>query len=1126
MKNKRLISLALGLLPAVIMGQDLDLTPAQQKLVDEIPADKAERAQEIFTALGEDAKELVPMFASKLTTEKSDADTTARYALGGLVWTIGKSGSEAQKQELANLIADAIESTEGTEPKSFLVEQLQYLAVDSISPKLYPLMTDKELGSRAIRTLTALRPEGLADKMVAALADAPTTETRAGLLQSLAQLAPKNGVEQISTYASDSDAAVKEAALDALAAIGDPKSRATLKAAAEESATFYEQLGAARYLDYALSLAKNNQADLAVEVSQDVLKMEHTTATVHLKGLALTALTDIQKNQALDTLFQHVTDDEEDVRAIALRNINRFEDAQVTARVLEELQKAPDQEVTLAILLALGDRGDASALPAITALFANEDAAVATAAIAAAGEIDRSKALSALIEALKAEQDKAVIDAIVAELRRVKSEQLVPAVAGAIASAETAGKVALIELLGERRASTQKEVVFTAAKSEDAKVRSAAYDALGRVAEAADLDRLRDMMLSAESSSDRNSARKAFVAAARESGDAAARSALLIESFEAATPAGKEALLDAMAALADKQTLQLAIDTASTSETPALQDAAVRALSAWQSQDAAPALLDIAQKSKEQKHQVLAVRGYARLAGEVKDAPEQQIEMFRNALKFAKRDEEKKTILSQLGDIKTTEALKLVGPYVDREGVKAEAAAAAVKIALPKGRNDTGIRGAVAADILERALPAITDEKQHKEVRDYIYSVVNDIAMVKLPEDSEGFGSLFNGTDLSGWCGDTDGYAVEDGVLVCKAESGGKLFSEKQFGDYVLRFEFKMPAGANNGVGIRTPIAGDPAYSGMEVQILDDKDEQYKDIKDWQRHGSVYGIAPSQGAELKIGEWNTEEISVIGRNIKVTVNGKVVTEVNLDEAEKAGFPSGKEHPGVKRNRGHIGFLGHGHKVEFRNIRIKNVANEAVPEGFTNLFNGENLDGWKGLVANPIKRKEMTPEVLKQAQAKADEEMEAHWEAINDILYFDGEGSHMCTIKDYGNFEMLVDWCIVPYGDNGIYLRGTPQVQIWDPAQWPVGSGGLYNNKEHTSNPLVMADNPIGQWNTFRIKMIDDKVTVHLNDKLVVDNVVLENYWDRKSPIFPVEQIELQSHGSPAWFRNIYIKELP
>jgi len=153
-------------------------------------------------------------------------------------------------------------------------------------------------------------------------------------------------------------------------------------------------------------------------------------------------------------------------------------------------------------------------------------------------------------------------------------------------------------------------------------------------------------------------------------------------------------------------------------------------------------------------------------------------------------------------------------------------------------------------------------------------------------------------------------------------------------------------------------------------------------------------------------------------------------------------------------------------------------------------------------------------------------MRAHWRVEDAALVFDGKGHSLCTEKNYGDFEMYVDWKIGPGGDSGIYLRGSPQVQIWDPKKWPVGSGGLYNNKKNPSKPLVCADNPIGEWNTFRIKMVGDRVTVHLNDRLVVDDVVMENYWDRKQPILPEEQIELQSHGSTLYFRNIFIKELP
>jgi hypothetical protein len=231
---------------------------------------------------------------------------------------------------------------------------------------------------------------------------------------------------------------------------------------------------------------------------------------------------------------------------------------------------------------------------------------------------------------------------------------------------------------------------------------------------------------------------------------------------------------------------------------------------------------------------------------------------------------------------------------------------------------------------------------------------------------------------------------------------------------------------------------------------------------------------------------------------------------------------GRPHPGLRNKSGHIGFLGHGSVVEFRNLRIKEVGHA----GFMPLFNGKDLTGWKGLVGNPLTRAKMTPEQLAAAQAKADENMRAHWKVVDGALEFDGKGQSLCTAKDYKNFEMLVDWKILPNGDSGIYLRGSPQVQIWDAGKHPEGSGGLWNNKVNPSKPLVCADKPVGEWNTFRIKMVGEKVTIHLNDKLVVDNVALENYWDRKQPIFPTGQIELQNHGNTLWFRNIYIRELP
>ncbi|KIO76770.1 hypothetical protein TH53_13205 [Pedobacter lusitanus] len=213
---------------------------------------------------------------------------------------------------------------------------------------------------------------------------------------------------------------------------------------------------------------------------------------------------------------------------------------------------------------------------------------------------------------------------------------------------------------------------------------------------------------------------------------------------------------------------------------------------------------------------------------------------------------------------------------------------------------------------------------------------------------------------------------------------------------------------------------------------------------------------------------------------------------------------------------------------------KYLAEMSQDEGFVAVFNEKDLTGWKGLVEDPIKRAKMDPKDLAAAQEKANAEMLDSWKVIDGELRFMSHGNNLATIKKYGDFEMLVDWKIIDdhkqKGDAGIYLRGSPQVQIWDNARIKdgaqVGSGGLYNNQVNESKPLKVADNKLDEWNTFRILMKGDRVTVYLNGVLVTDNVILENYWDRNQPIFAEEQIELQAHGSPVVYRDIYIREIP
>ena len=189
-------------------------------------------------------------------------------------------------------------------------------------------------------------------------------------------------------------------------------------------------------------------------------------------------------------------------------------------------------------------------------------------------------------------------------------------------------------------------------------------------------------------------------------------------------------------------------------------------------------------------------------------------------------------------------------------------------------------------------------------------------------EAADGFVSLFDGKTHEGWQGDTKGYPIEDGILICAP--GGKLMTKNEYANFKFRFEFKLPPGGNNGVGIRAPFGGNSAYNGMEIQILDDGHKKYEGwLKDYQHHGSIYGVVPAKTGHLKpVGEWNSEEIMADGPHIKVTLNGHVIVDADLSKIEKT--MDGKEHPGLHNEKGCIGFLGHGDRVEFRNIRIKEL----------------------------------------------------------------------------------------------------------------------------------------------------------------------------------------------------------
>lgn len=208
---------------------------------------------------------------------------------------------------------------------------------------------------------------------------------------------------------------------------------------------------------------------------------------------------------------------------------------------------------------------------------------------------------------------------------------------------------------------------------------------------------------------------------------------------------------------------------------------------------------------------------------------------------------------------------------------------------------------------------------------------------------------------------------------------------------------------------------------------------------------------------------------------------------------------------------------------------------AQPEGFRALFNGKDLSGWWGLgTVNPSTWINLSAPELVQKRWSSQGDIHKHWLVENEELINDGHGLYLTTVENFSDFVLQLEYKTVALADSGIYLRGYPQVQIWDTTEaggkWKYGakhgSGGLWNNRPKKGwTPLVHADKPFGQWNDLRIRMVGEKVKVWLNSKLVVDQATLINYWKKSEPVLDKGPIQLQTHGGEIRWRNIFIKEI-
>jgi HEAT repeat protein len=911
---RAIVALALACGPALAA----ELPQRVSSLLGRFPADDAkarDTACAELIALG--APGLADVLARVRTPGQGD-DAAVRFAVNGLAVHVTRPGAEAERGLLAESFLSALGHARDTDVAAFLLSQLRLFGGRESVPALAAYLGDARLAGPAAATLLTIGSPEATRSFLKAL-DAAPSSVRPTLVNALGERRSREAVPRLLSLAGDADETTRRAALAALANIGDPAAGAVL-ARAHVAASYRERAEApALYLLYARRLVEAGRTSEGLAAAHAVLEGYTRPGEAQHAAAALALIVSAQGEPALPVLLATVDSLEPSLRGAALALAPRIPGSAATARWIEKAAAAPPG-ARAEIVDMLGWRGDPTASSYLEDSLRSADEGVRTAAIRATHRLGGNAVLAKLLPLVGA-AGTGERAALRTALLGSPAARVVPELLRLLDSAPAPAKVMLVEVLGEKRAREAFEPVLRLVRDTDPTLRAAALGALGNLAGEAEVPRLVAMLQPAGEGEEVVRLREAIATAVLRNPDPERRAEGLLDLLARVDGAGKAAILGLLPRLGGPGPLRAAAEQA-VSPDPAVQSAAVGALSRWPEPVAAEALLRVASAAPRPEIVRSALQGYARLVGRSELTNREKLAAFERALALSSARGERRAVLPAIASVREPESLRLLGRCLD----------------------DPELREAAGAALV-------------------------DLASRQSPQEP--------------W------------------------------------------------------LSGHEAYSLL------------------------------RRLEASLGE-----------------------------------PTAKE-------------------------RVARVIAERLSQGgFVPLFDGRSLDGWKGLVADPLARAKMTREQLGRAQAGADTRMREHWRVADGVLVFDGKGESLCSRSDYGDFELLVDWKIEKGGDSGIYLRGSPQVQIWDAAANPVGSGGLYNNQQGKSQPTEKADRPVGEWNSFRIVMIGERVTVYLNDRRVVDETALENYWDRAQKIFPSGPIELQAHGNPLAFRNLYVREIP
>ncbi|MEX0770199.1 MAG: family 16 glycoside hydrolase [Balneolaceae bacterium] len=939
LRSNRLIPLLLTLLL-------LSCTPAKETLQDESRASIHEEVAGLIvnmpasdpaeqTWLNEQLLEMGPsgirVLAGMLTPRGTGDDTHVRYALSSLANYVSGPGAESDRSAFEEALLGELRGDYSVEAKTFLLNQLKQTGSDRSVELLESFLTDNRLYQPAIEVLITLgTPRAIqAIRNSLSVSDVEGSR-RIAWLKALGDLKDDGAVEEIETYASAEDWPTRRMAYYALSRSGSPPADDVFVNALESPETNRQRQReiVSFYLAYAERLSEEGHYDMSREISRGFLSVEYP---VQVRSRALHTLFKIEGEKIQEELRELTLSADSKLAAAALEKLNSIEGPETTEWLVSALNKAPEPRKA-AILRALGTRGDPNVADDLKPFLNGNSRQTRVAVTEALVRLNGQENLPVLIAVLNRAEDEGEIEEIETVLRQIPTRELIAASAEALPSASDLAKPALIRILADRRASDYLDVMVRQAGSESETVRLEVYRALQILGGPDELHLLASRFDPGRSEEEVTVIQKAIVGIAGRQDEASGREVILIGVWDEASEDQKPFLLRIFPQVDGPETLSVVREALNHSD-ETIRRAAMTALSEWPDPRALPALLEAARVADEE---VLpdVFAGYVRLIRRSGHSLEEKETNLHELVKTADTSGKKAVVLSHISEAGELTALWTVSRYFDDE--EEEVRRAAIRVAsgllVPSYDPDSG---SVRLNSTSAVL-AVMDENTRRLFVDELDRRVNEMAEeeasdqhaaegneeVPLPEAV--YGQLFNGRDLEGWevvGGSSEGWGVENGILYTEGEESGWLSSASVYDNFILELEYRVPDAGNSGVFLRAPREGNPAYEGMEIQILDDDAGQYAELEPWQYTGSVYGVkAPSKRVTKPAGEWQHMVIRADGPEVRVALNGELIVNTSLIRHMELT----DNHPGLIRRSGFIGLQDHGDRVEFRNIVIHKI----------------------------------------------------------------------------------------------------------------------------------------------------------------------------------------------------------